>query len=204
MKFGTISKAAIGALSSLFILLAASGNASADYRFQVGALVSAGGDELVEVELTGGAQDDDSVTAGGGVGLWIGAGFMYSPTLEVRANIGFHRDSISASNGDTEFSRMPLELMAMLHRGPHRFGAGVHYILNPEFDFSLEQNFGQDISFGAEFDDAIGLAVQYEYVFRERTSLGLRYLQTEYSPAEDIALGDVDGSYVALVVGYKF
>lgn len=112
----------------------------------------------------------------------------------MRFTLGYLTDSVDASNGSVSFSRIPLELMGIHTTGPHTLGMGLTYHLSPELDLS-------DAGLGSyEADDALGLALMYEYTFESNFSVGVRYTNISY----DFGGGDIDGNNLGILMEMKF
>jgi hypothetical protein len=92
---------------------------------------------------------------------------------------------------------MPLDLLGFYRTGNHRFGGGVTYHLNPEFEIDTDFADG-DI----EFDNALGLVIEYDYFFSEGLSAGLRYTSIEYEASDFDE--EIDGSYFGLIISFAF
>jgi hypothetical protein len=134
-----------------------------------------GGDTLVSVTFTNG--ETDSLKAH--EGFYIGGGLSILATSEIEAelSLSYKFDSISASNGEVEFSRLPLDAL-VFYRFPSpsiRVGGGLTYHLNPKLSGS-----GVAGGLNASFDDALGFVLQADYVFPKLFLVGVRYTQLEY------------------------
>lgn len=176
-----------------------------DLGFYFGALVSSGGDDLVDLQVsdTLGGSRSDSISAGGGVALFAGLTKPFSSNVELRAALGFHRESVSASNGDTSFTRFPVEGSVHFRMNNHQIGTGLSYILNPSLELDIDQQFGPRINGEVNFDNAIGFFLQYEYRFKNNFNVGAKYLAADYDADSDQASG-IDGSYLSVTTSYRF
>jgi hypothetical protein len=58
----------------------------------------------------------------------------------------------------------------------HRFGLGASYHIDPEYKEKID---GQP-RIKAEFDDALGLVMQYSYALSPVFHVGLRYTEMDY------------------------
>lgn len=162
-----------------------------------------GGDELIEVEVEDDffGDDDEDVRAGESVVFAVGAAYQfYNSPLQLQATLGYHTDGIFADNGDTEFSRKPLELLAFYSIDRHRIGVGVTRHLDPEFDV--------DIDFLPEdrvkFDDATGFVVQYDFRVTAFFALGARFTSIEYQPEDPFRGPNVDGDHIGIMMTFLF
>jgi len=100
------------------------------------------------------------LSAGGLVHL--AAGLVYTPAgtpLVVEATLGYKVDDVTGSNGQLQFSRWPLELLASYRIERHRVGGGLAYHLSPTYTCDV----GGLCNFSSTADDALGAVVQYAY-----------------------------------------
>lgn len=152
-----------------------------------------GGDNLVEVEYDDGSSEELNA----GDLLDLKAGFLIdlpNYPVTIQTTIGYHFDSITATNGDASFSRLPLDLLAFYNVNKHRIGAGLSYHLNPELEFEFD-----NVDVNIDADNAIGLVVEYGYQVADRVILGLRYVDIDYE--FESASEEFDGSHVG-IYGY--
>ncbi len=190
----------IFSLSSLVVLFCAStamADEAAGFSPLVFAGITNGGDDLAKIKYENG----DSAKISAGELLMLGGGVNYqfaeSP-INVQAAISYFFDNQDAKNGDATFERWPVDLLGFYNAGNHRFGAGLSYHMNPEFDASLD---GYD-SINVDFDNALGAVVEYGYKFSGGFVLGLRYTSIDYSSSK--VDGDIDGSNVGLMATFTF
>src|SRR3954469_24411906 len=91
----------------------------------LGMSLTGGGKTLLKVEMEDGSTQ--RVSSGGLVQLF--GGFEYQAAespISFQATVGYHADSIGASNGDASFSRVPFELLAFWDTADNfRIGGGV-------------------------------------------------------------------------------
>ena len=159
--------------------------------------IGTGGDELAEVEYDHG--DDGEVRAGGLVLLGVGIDHQFGNNWEVQATVNYLFDGADADNGDVFFSRWPLDLLAFYRNGNHRFGGGLTYHLNPEFEVDLDYVPERTI----DFDDALGFVLEYDYFIMPQLSVGVRGTLIDYE-ASDFD-DEVSGNSIGVVVnGYFF
>ncbi len=195
-------------LSSAAIMLASSSVPSfaednkADNWDLVGNInITFGGDELVElmVEDFFGDEDNEEVKAGELISFAGGAAFQIPQTsIQLQGTVGYHVDGIFADNGDVEFSRFPVELMAFYRFNKHRFGLGVTEHLNPKLELDLDYGVNTE----TEYDDAFGLIAQYDYRVTTFFAVGVRFVDIEYE-AENSGVfhfdnSKVDGSHIGV------
>lgn len=170
----------------------------------VGSLgITFGGDQLIEVEVENDFYGDDNedVRAGESAAIALGAAYQfYNSPLQLQATVGYHNDSILADNGDTDFTRKPLELLAFYAIDRHRIGVGVTHHLDPEFDV--------DIDFLArdrvDFDDATGFVLQYDFRVASFLAFGARLVSIEYEPENRFRGPAVEGDHFGLMMTFLF
>jgi hypothetical protein len=134
-----------------------------------------GGDTLVNVTFTNG--ETDSIKANDGFYFGVGVSILATSEIEAELSLSYKFESITAENGDVDFTRMPLDAL-VFYRFPSpsiRVGGGLTYHLNPKLS-------GSGIAGGlnATFDDALGFVLQADYVFPKLFLVGVRYTQLEY------------------------
>ncbi|MGD8913495.1 MAG: hypothetical protein PVI97_15810 [Candidatus Thiodiazotropha sp.] len=164
-------------------------------EYILGLAITTGGDELAEVPLLYDdyTTDTQTIKAGGFI-YFYGGVQIDTPAIPLRLTLGYFEDSVNASNGSISFSRIPLEVMGLYTSEQHTFGIGPTYHLSPEFDAS-------DLGWGTyDVDNALGLALMYEYDLQNNVALGVRYTNISY----DFGGEDVDGNNIGLLVEIKF
>lgn len=143
-------------------------------QWLVGAGITVGGDDLLKVQFTG--KSSETLEAGGLIDLK--AGILYdvaeSP-MSFQSTLGYHFDSVEATNGDASFSRFPLDFLAFYNAEKHRIGAGGTYHFATEFDVDLPGLKGK-----ADMKDTLGLVLEYGYKFQDNLIVGLRYVDIDY------------------------
>jgi hypothetical protein len=200
----TLAASVFAVSHSAFAQDAATVASSTDLLLTFG--VTYGGDKLATIEYTNG--DDVDLHGGGLVLFGIGAVHRFSDNWEAQASVNYHVDRANARNGDATFDRMPLDLLGFYmpldllgfyRAGAHRFGGGLTYHLNPKFDSDFDFAGGDG---AADFDNALGAVIEYDYFFNEHISLGVRYTNIKYqlSDIDD----DIDGSYGGLMLNGYF
>lgn len=170
----------------------------------VGSLgITFGGDELIEVEVENDyfGDEDEDVRAGESAAIALGAAYQfYNSPLQLQATIGYHNDSILADNGDTDFTRKPLELLAFYAVDRHRIGVGVTHHLDPEFDVDIDFLARDRVN----FDDATGFVLQYDFRVASFLALGARLVSIEYQPENRFRGPAVDGDHFGLMMTFLF
>lgn len=165
--------------------------------------VTFGGDKLIEVEVEDDffGDEDEDIRAGELVAFALGAAYQFPDSpLQLQATVGYHSDGIIADNGDTDFSRVPVELLAFLSLGRQRIGGGITHHINPEFDV--------DIDFlprdRVEFDNATGFVLQYDFRVTPFLAIGARLVNIEYEPENIFRGPDVDGDHFGITLTFLF
>ncbi len=158
----------------LLVMLGLPGRPEADIYFEVG--LETGGETL-------GSTRREDLDAGGGIKLALGLKKYIGGFDDVGLvfSLGFLFDYIDASNGDAETDATVLELTYFRDLGPHRFGVGGSYHLNPQYEDDLVGLPRTKI----DFDDAPGVFVRYGYVFisddaGQQAEIGIRYTVMDY------------------------
>jgi hypothetical protein len=170
--------------------------AASDFQFLFTLGVTSGGDKLAEIEYEHGSDRD--IKAGGL--LLFGAGFDYQfgNNWEIQSTINYQFDRADADNGDVEFERFPLDVLGFYRNGSHRFGGGITYHMNPKYSIDVDNGVSGDV----DFDDALGLVVEYDYFFSQNVSLGVRYTDIEYDASDFNET--IDGSHFGIIINALF
>ncbi|WP_269618598.1 outer membrane beta-barrel protein [Zhongshania sp. BJYM1] len=160
---------------------------------------TSGGDTLVQVEFDDG--DREKLKAGGAFLFGFGAEFVSSDKqLAVRLTANYHFDSIDAENGETSFERYPIELMFFDQGERNRFGAGFTVHLSPTAQLKVDGQRRESIN----FDTALGLVFEYNYLIGNAMWLGVRYTFIDYETQNNINSVSVDGNHVGLMAHFIF
>lgn len=158
-----------------------------------------GGDELVTVRVDRdfSGEDDESIKAGELV--QFAGGFLYEKNkFQLQTTLGYYVDGIFGENGETSFTRWPIEVLAFWKTDKLRLGTGITHHLNPEFELDID--YEQKIE--VDFDDATGFIIQGDYLIIDSLALGLRFTNIEYE--EKDTGSKVDGDSVGLILSYIF
>src|SRR5688572_18773500 len=117
-------------ITTIALAIAALGQAHAqtpttsETRFFVGVGLTGGGDKLATAQFKNGGEID--IRAGGQVALTAGVDFTVNDQFALQANVGYHVDNASGSNGNIRFQRIPVEVLAYYRASPEwRFGVGA-------------------------------------------------------------------------------
>lgn len=152
-----------------------------------------GEDTLREVPFIGGGSG--SVEAGGLLSLAVGAQIETSDDVNMVVTVGWKSDSINAVNGELEFSRLPINALALYVMGQWQVGGGITYHMNPEYS---ENSPFANVT--AKFDDAVGFLADVRYFYSERSYVGGRYTMIDY----EIGSITVDGNSIGITAGIVF
>lgn len=181
----------IALIISTALILASSTTQASNLLLEAG--LHFGGDELASVGFTGG--DSESIEAGGLISFAAGLVSEIDEGLELRTTIGIKFDSITASNGELDFTRYPISAMLFKKGEVFNAGIGATYHLNPEFESS---GFAGD--FSASFDNAFGFVAEIDYKLGEKAYVGLKATIIDY----EIGSSKVDGNSFGIVIGTSF
>jgi hypothetical protein len=170
MQFGNMKRSFLAGAA----FLAASASQAADVRPFVKAGADVGGDTLVTVVFVGG--DTERIKAN--EGFYFGGGISFlneAKTLEGELSLSYKFNSITASNGDVDWTMMPVEALLFYRLPQWRLGGGFAYHLNPKLDGS-----GVIGGLNVKFDDAFGIVLQADYLIRPNFAVGVRYTDVKY------------------------
>lgn len=163
----------------LTILLAlSSGPVKAGFYFELGA--EDGGDTLASAsgsnDYWGDYERDLDIGGGGKLAIGIHNILGENKDRSLSFALGYLSDSIDASNGDADYDTVTFDAIYGFHFEAHRFGLGASYHIGPEF----KGKFDDQPRITAEFDDALGLVMQYSYAISPVFHVGLRYTEMDY------------------------
>jgi hypothetical protein len=189
--------AAAGSIALLLLAGAAAARA-ADVRPMFKAAVDFGGDTLVTVTFTDGSRDsikaNEGLSLGGGVSIVNDAG-----DIEAEVTLSYKFATITASNGDLTFSRLPLDALVFYRLPALRLGGGLTYHLSPELSGG-----GVASGLNVSFDDALGLLLQADYRVTPKINLGIRYTSLDYKLHVGGASATARSNGVGVVFGVSF
>jgi hypothetical protein len=145
---------------------------------EVGPLIKVGydtgGDTLVTAMFTSGSSK--SIKANEGFYFGVGASILTdSKDIEVEVSLSYKSARVTASNGEIEWTRVPLEALVFYRLPQFRLGGGLTYHLSPKLSGS---GFASNIS--GKFDDSAGLVLQADYLLTPKITIGGRYTSLEY------------------------
>lgn len=152
-----------------------------------------GGDKIVNVTFTNG--QTDSIRAN--EGLYLGAGVSVlndDKDLEFLGTVNYKFTSIHASNGDIDWTRIPLDALLFYRMESFRVGAGLTYVMSPKLSGS-----GVAGGVNTKVDDALGFLVQADYLLG-KVALGLRYTALDFKAGGNT----VKSSGAGITFGFTF
>jgi hypothetical protein len=133
-----------------------------------------GGDNLVKVNASG--SGSKSIDANQGLSLGGGAAIITdSKDIEGEVTLSYKFSGITASNGDIDWSVLPLDALVFYRLPKFRLGGGLTYHLSPTL-----KGGGVASTLNAKYKDALGFVLQADYRFTDRLALGLRYTNVTY------------------------
>lgn len=142
-----------------------------------------GGDRLEEFDFSNGTSS--TVRTGGIIHLQAGVDVALGGPISMQANIGYHADSANGSNGDYEFTRMPVELLAFVSlTDSFRLGGGVRHAFDAQVNSS-----GAVGGFDSDFKARTGIVVEGEYFFAERVSVKVRAVSEKFEGKSGVYRG---------------
>jgi hypothetical protein len=145
--------------------------AQADLYLELG--VEGGGDTLI------GTTSGEDISAGGGVKF--AGGFQTrlgeDDSHSIRLVLGYLTDSVDAYNGSADISTVTFDALYLFNSGPHSFGVGPTYHINPEYSDHIDGYAPLKI----EFDNALGIMFQYGYKVLPNFEIGARVTNIDYT-----------------------
>lgn len=185
------TKILICAATLAFVSIPAS---ATDLFFQGG--IHVGGDKLATATSSSGF--DQNLRAGQLLSFSVGVHTELNDSLQARVSAGYKLDSIRASNGDANFTRIPIEALLMHKSGNFMLGGGLAYHVSPRFEFNVSP------SYSINFDNALGLVLGFDYNGKGRFEhdwyVGGRMTIIDYK----VAGLSVNGNSIGAVIGYLF
>lgn len=145
--------------------------AHAELYYEVG-LEGGGDDELASTTA------DDSIAPGGGIKFAIG---IQNPinddaSAAIRLSVGYLFDSIDANDGEADIDTLTFDALYIINSGVHSFGIGGTMHMSPEYSERTDSSG----SFNIEFDDAVGVVLQYGYHLDIGMEIVARFTQMDY------------------------
>jgi hypothetical protein len=195
MQSGTMMRAFQAGAAGAALFGAAAAHA-ADVRPFVKAGADFGGDTLITVVFVGG----DTERIKSNEGFYFGGGISVlneANTLEGQFSIGYKMNTISASNGDIDWTMMPVEGLLFYRLPRWRVGGGFAYHINPKLDGS-----GAIGALNVKFDDAFGVVLQADYLIGPKLAVGARYTDVKYELSG--GGGSAKSGGIGATVSYRF
>lgn len=121
----------------------------------------------------------DDLDAGGL--LYVGGGAIIEPAnsnLMFQVSLGYKFDTIefSGPRGDSTISVIPVDAMLFLKADALRFGAGLTYYLDPEWEYCEDAAGCATLN----FDNALGVAFELRHQMTDILFWGARYTSVDY------------------------
>jgi hypothetical protein len=169
----------------------------ASFRLLLGTGLTFGGYRLATVTYSNGYSQD--INGGSLVQVYAGGEFRLNDSVSLQGTAGYHfNESSGASDGSVRFSRVPLELIAIVRVVDSvRVGAGVRRALNPKLEGS-----GVASNINVKFNDSTSLVVEGEYLFTPHIGLKARYVNEKYQPSSGGS--KVSGKHTGVMFNYYF
>ena len=151
------------------------------FKFVLGLGLTGGGDTLATVQYTNG--NSQKIRAGGLVMLYGGGETRIGELVSLQATVGYHIDDTNANNGRVRFSRLPIDVLAIVALNDKvRFGAGA----------------GND----ADFDSTVGFVLEGEYRFTPLIGVKLRGVSEKFK--ESTTGQSISGNHFGLLMNLYF
>lgn len=166
---------------------------AADVRPVLVAGYDTGGDKIVSVTFTNG--ETDSLRAN--EGLYVGGGISVindDKNIEFLGTVNYKFASLHASNGDIDWTRIPLDALLFYRMQSFRVGAGLTYVMSPRLSGS-----GVAGGVNTKVDDALGFLIQADYLLG-KVAIGVRGTFVSYKSGGSTA----NGNGVGVTFGFTF
>jgi len=183
-----VRSAAAWALAAL-----ATASHAAEVRPVAVAGYDAGGDKIVTVTFTSGQTDSLRTNEG----LYLGAGISVindDKNIEFLGTVSYKFASLHASNGDIDWTRIPLGALLFYRMQSFRAGAGLTYVTSSKLSGS-----GVAAGVNTKVDDALGFLIQADYLLG-KVAIGVRGTFVDYKANGLTA----KGSGVGVTLGFTF
>jgi hypothetical protein len=166
---------------------------AAEIRPAIVAGFDTGGDNLISVPFTNG----ETASIKANELFYIGAGASVvndEKNIEFLGTVNYKFAAISASNGDVDWTSVPLNALLFYRMQNFRVGAGLVYVMNPKLSGS-----GVASGVNVNFDDALGFLVQADYLLG-KVAIGVRGTFVDYKAGGRTFKGDG----VGITFGFTF
>jgi hypothetical protein len=156
-----------------------------------------GGDLLLQVPFSDGTMQN--IYAGRLVHMFLGLEHQAAQGYFFRGTLGYHSDSVSASNGSVSFSRLPLELSTHFYAADRvTLGLGMRKSLSPSLDSTGVAM--QPIPMTSD----MGWFAQIEYELTPQFSIAGRTTHETFHYQSGGVDTPLDGSHVGLYFNVTF
>ena len=173
-------------------------------RFIAGIGVTGGGDRLATARYRNYYYyEDRDIRAGQLLQIHGGIEWRVAPAVTMQATIGYHGDSVDGWNGDIDFTRYPLELLAHYQFAPMwRVGGGLRYTINPRLDgWSIDRS-GVARDLDVKFKRSLGPVIEVEFLVARWVGIKLRGAFERYKPRGGGPTAD--GNHIGLFGNFYF
>ena len=137
--------------------------------------------------------------------FYFGGGLLIEPEesiLMYQISMGYKVDAIkfkilnSNTSGDSIISVMPLDALVFIKANELRFGVGLTYYINPEWELCFDGSRCNTTS----YDDAVGPTIELRYQANHKAFWGIRYSNVDY----EIGSVSIDASNLGIYGGLSF
>ncbi len=173
------------------------GAQAAEIRPLVKAGVDFGGDTMVTAVFSDGFTEEVRANDG----FYIGGGAVIidnARNMEYHLTLAYKFASIDGTDGDIEWSRIPLEALAFYRFSRVRLGGGLTYHINPRLEGGGSAG-GLDV----DFKNALGVVLQADWRVNQMIGVGARYTILEYD-AEGAFFGSAKSNGVGVTLSINF
>jgi hypothetical protein len=191
-------------LSLAFLFFTTTAHSLESVDFVIEASIQTGDEELVTYFNNFNPDENESIKAGGGLSLQIGANFNLTSSSYIKLLAGIVQDSLSFTIGTTpyefDWQHYPVDLLYMVQSGNWNFGGGITYHLSPKLTAGGALA-GNDV----KFDNALGPKIAFDYRFDNNIFLGLEYAFIDYKVnTANTVKSSYSGNSAGIVLGYVF
>jgi len=173
------------------------GAQAAEIRPLVKAGVDFGGDTMVTAVFSDGFTEEVRANDG----FYIGGGAVIidnARNMEYHLTLAYKFASIDGTDGDIQWSRIPLEALAFYRFSRVRLGGGLTYHINPRLEGDGSAG-GLDV----DFKNALGVVLQADWRVNQMIGVGARYTILEYD-AEGAFFGSAKSNGVGVTLSINF
>ena len=167
------------------------------WRWVAGIGITAGGAKLATADYSDGTSAN--IKAGSGLALLAGAEYRLNPEFSVQGTVGYHiHFTPEASNGDANFSRVPLELIGYFHPNQQwRVGGGLRHTSAVKLNVK-----GAAYYMDRDYQDATGALVEVEYFTAPNIGVKVRFVNEKFK--QEGSRREVSGNHVGLLLNAYF